>query len=71
MSYNISLGKYHYEGGYGANWTSIENGVDIGDVRMIDKVFHYAWMIQRRFFKKDIVHWSRCDGKFGLSEVAK
>lgn len=65
----ITLGRYTYFGGFGANWHSDERNVQLGDVRVIDNVLHYAYMAS--FSKKNFfigmneISWARLDNKCG------
>ena len=63
-----TLGRYEYCGGFGANWKSFESGIQIGDMRVINQVPHYAYMIHKHLFLKDEISWSRTDGKQGMEK---
>lgn len=60
------LGRYEYYGGFGANWISHEDGVEVGTVRCINRVLHEASIIHRRVFGLDEVCWARVDRKVGM-----
>jgi len=51
-------GKYQLAGTeHFPQWLSYENGVSIGDVRVIDDYLYKAWIIERRWFRKDEIRW--------------
>lgn len=66
MKEQLILGPYTYFGGYGANWHSCERNVKEGEVRMIDGILHYAYMIN-----KNTISWARVDGGHGRHPKTK
>jgi hypothetical protein len=50
---------YEKSGWFGCQLKSLDNTANLGDVRLIDgKHLMYVWSIDKRIFRKNIVHWS-------------
>lgn len=50
--------KYEWCGWFGAVIKSKENGIKLGDTRVIYGTLFYAYIIEKRIFEKNIVSWS-------------
>lgn len=48
---------------YGGGWISHEDGVALGEVRVINGILSQAWNIERRRWRKDRVMWKNVEPK--------
>lgn len=62
-SRTITLGIYSQES-WTDQWTSYEDGVSIGDIRLIEDSLYYAWQVYLRgWFRVNQVQWLRLNEK--------
>lgn len=57
-SKTVKLGTYTQES-WMNGWTSKENGVAVGTIRIIDGKLFYAYAVYKNFWTKNDVNWCR------------
>ncbi len=63
--------KYEWCGWLGAVIKSKENGIKLGDTRVINDTLFYAYVIEKKVFEKNIISWSIINSSVETIEYIK